>query len=186
MNSKTLFIFDSIKLFEILNEIKSYLNFEIEHIEQKKINKTDFNSFKDYLVISLNSCNQFSNFTKIDKVPKKIDKLIQIINLNFIKNQFSKQSNYKIGRYNLDMNSRIISYKKNNLDLTEKEIELLLFINQNKKVNLKIIQTNVWGYGSDLETHTVETHIYRLRKKIKEVFHDENFLEFENGKYFLV
>ena len=186
MNSKTLFIFDSIKLFEILNEIKSYLNFEIEHIQQKKIKETDLSSFKDYLVISLNSSNQFSNFTKIDKVPKKIDKLIEIINLNFIKNQFSKQSNYKIGKYNLDVNSRIISYKKNNLDLTEKEIELLLFINQNKKVNLKTIQTNVWGYGSDLETHTVETHIYRLRKKIKEVFQDENFLEFENGKYFLV
>jgi len=186
MNSKILFIFDSIKLFEILNEIKSYLNFEIEHIEQKKIKETDLSSFKDYLVISLNSSNQFSNFTKIDKVPKKIDKLIQIINLNFIKNQFSNQSNYKIGKYNLDMNSRIISFKKNNLDLTEKEIELLLFINENKKVNLKIIQANVWGYGSDLETHTVETHIYRLRKKIKEVFQDENFLEFENGKYFLV
>jgi hypothetical protein len=186
MNSKTLFIFDSIKLFEILNEIKGYLNFEIAYIEQKKINETDFSSFKDYLVISLNSCNQFSNFTKIDKEPKKIDKLIQIINLNFIKNQFAKQSNYKIGKYNLDVNSRVISYKKNNLDLTEKEIELLLFINQNKKVNLKIIQANVWGYGSDLETHTVETHIYRLRKKIKEVFQDENFLEFENGKYFLV
>jgi len=186
MNSKTLFIFDSIKLFEILNEIKSYLNFEIEHIEQKKISEIDLSSFKDYLVISLNSSNQFSNLTKIDKVPKKIDKLIEIINLNFIKNQFSKQSNYKIGKYNLDVNSRIISYKKNNLDLTEKEIELLLFINQNKKVNLKTIQTNVWGYGSDLETHTVETHIYRLRKKIKEVFQDENFLEFENGKYFLV
>jgi len=186
MNSKTLFIFDSIKLFEILNEIKSYLNFEIEHIEQKKIKETDLSSFKDYLVISLNSSNQFSNFTKIDKVPKKIDKLIEIINLNFIKSQFSKQSNCKIGKYNLDVNSRIISYKKNNLDLTEKEIELLLFIHQNKKVNLKIIQTNVWGYRSDLETHTVETHIYRLRKKIKEVFQDENFLEFENGKYFLV
>jgi len=186
MNSKILFIFDSIKLFEILNEIKSYLNFEIKHIEQKKINETDFTSFKDYLVISLNPSNQFSNFTRIDKVPKKIDKLIQIINLNFIKNQFSKQSNYKIGKYNLDVNSRVISYKKNNLNLTEKEIELLLFIHQNKKVNLKIIQTNVWGYGSDLETHTVETHIYRLRKKIKEVFQDENFLEFENGKYFLV
>ena len=186
MNSKILFIFDSIKLFEILNEIKSYLNFEIEHIEQKKNNETDFSSFKDYLVISLKSCNQFSNFTKIDKVPKKIDKLIQIINLNFIKNQFSNQSNYKIGKYNLDMNSRIISFKKNNLDLTEKEIELLLFLNENKKVNLKIIQANVWGYGSDLETHTVETHIYRLRKKIKEVFQDENFLKFENGKYFLV
>ena len=186
MNSKILFIFDSIKLFEILNEIKSYLNFEIEHIDQKKNNETDFSSFKDYLVISLKSCNQFSNFTKIDKVPKKIDKLIQIINLNFIKNQFSNQSNYKIGKYNLDMNSRIISFKKNNLDLTEKEIELLLFLNENKKVNLKIIQANVWGYGSDLETHTVETHIYRLRKKIKEVFQDENFLKFENGKYFLV
>ena len=166
--------------------VHEYLNFEIEHIEQKKINEIDFSSFKDYLVISLKSCNQFSNFTKIDKVPKKIDKLIQIINLNFIKNQFAKQSNYKIGKYNLDLNSRVISCQNINLDLTEKEVELLIFINQNKFATLKLIQKQVWGYVSDLETHTVETHIYRLRKKMKKIFQDDNFIGFENSKYYLI
>jgi DNA-binding response OmpR family regulator len=109
-----------------------------------------------------------------------------VINLYFIKKQFVKQSVYKIGKYNLDLNSRVISCQNINLDLTEKEVELLIFINQNKFATLKLIQKQVWGYTSDLETHTVETHIYRLRKKMKKIFQDDNFIGFENSKYYLI
>jgi len=185
MSNKILFIVDSIKLFEILNEIKFYLNFKIQYIDKKDITKIDFNSFNNYLIISFNYYDKYANYIKIKKSPKTIDNLLQIINLNFIAKQFAKQSIYVVGKYNLDLNSRVISYKKKKLDLTEKEIELLLFINKNKKTNLKMIQKNVWKHVSDLETHTVETHIYRLRKKIKDNFQDENFLGFSNGEYFL-
>ena len=91
--------------------------------------------------------------------------------------QFNNQSEIKIGKYILDLNSRKINFNEINLDLTEKECDLILFIQSNKKANLKEIQKNVWGYTSDLETHTVETHIYRLRKKIKDKFKDDNFIK---------
>ena len=185
MSTKTLFILESIKLFEILNEIKSYLNFKIQYVDRKSINEINLNSSDDYLIVSLESYNQYSNYINIDKLPRKINELIQMINLNFIKNQFVEKSNYKLGKYNLNLNSRVISFKNINLDLTEREIEMLLFINYNNKASLKMIQKNVWKHLLDLETHTVETHIYRLRKKIKDNFEDKNFLGFENGEYFL-
>ena len=71
------------------------------------------------------------------------------------------------------------------LDLTEKESNLLIFIKENKKVKLEEIQKKVWGYSTGLETHTVETHIYRLRKKILKSFNDHNFIEHDKEGYFL-
>ena len=50
-----------------------------------------------------------------------------------------------------------------------------------QKVNK--LQENVWGYSNNLETHTVETHIYRLRKKIKEVFNDEKLIQTSKEGY---
>ena len=186
MHSKILYIYDSIKLFEVLNEIKNHLNFAIKYIDKKDLNKINFSSPETHLVISLNFFDQNLNFIKIDNTPISIQKLIEVINLNFIKKQFVKQSVYKIGKYNLDLNSRVISCQNINLDLTEKEVELLKFINQNKFATLKLIQKQVWGYTSDLETHTVETHIYRLRKKMKKIFQDDNLIGFENSKYYLI
>ena len=75
------------------------------------------------------------------------------------------------------MNSRIISNNEKDLKLTEREIEIILFLNnQDKPQKIETLQKEVWGYSANLETHTVETHIYRLRKKINEKFNDENFL----------
>ena len=75
------------------------------------------------------------------------------------------------------MNSRVISYEKKSLKLTEKEVEIILFLHsKNNPQKIDILQKEVWGYSENLETHTVETHVYRLRKKINEVFNDENFL----------
>ncbi len=185
MNSKNLFIYNSIKLFEILNEIKNYLNFDIKLINQKEFHNIDFKEYKNYLIITTFDNVDIKNCFIIDNFPHKIRDLVEKINLKFLRNQFNNQSKIKIGKYFLDLNSRKISFNEISLNLTEKECDLILFIQTNKKVNLKTLQKNVWYYTSDLETHTVETHIYRLRKKMLESFKDENFIKFDKQGYFL-
>ena len=86
------------------------------------------------------------------------------------------QSYVKIGKYNLDLNSRKISFGNKSLNLTERETNLIIFIKEKKNVTVKELQKKVWDYSSDLDTHTVETHIYRLRKKMKETFGNESFI----------
>ena len=108
---------------------------------------------------------------------------MEIININFLKNKFYNQSNIRIGKYNLDLNSRKISFQDKNLDLTERETNLIIFIHDKKSVTIKDLQKNVWNYSPNLETHTVETHIYRLRKKMKEIFEDGNFISNNNNGY---
>jgi DNA-binding response OmpR family regulator len=84
------------------------------------------------------------------------------------------------------LNSRIISNESNNLKLTEKEINVIVFLSKNKKPQkVNVLQNEVWGYSSELETHTVETHIYRLRKKISDKFKDDNFIVSKNNGYII-
>ena len=126
---------------------------------------------------------KISRLLIIDSKPIKLEKLIEFININFLKNKFSDQSNITIGKYKLDLNSRKIRYKDKNLSLTERETDLIIYINEKKVVSVKDLQKKVWHYAQDLETHTVETHVYRLRKKIKEIFGDENFIKNEKKGY---
>ena len=112
----------------------------------------------------------------MDNPPVKFEELIETINIKFLKNKFLDQSQIKIGEYNLDLNSRKISLGDKSLNLTEREINLLIFIKEKKNVSVKELQKMVWGYSSDLDTHTVETHIYRLRKKVKDIFGNESFI----------
>ena len=100
--------------------------------------------------------------------------------------QYNFQSNINIGAYKLDINARVISSKFNKLKLTEREIQIILFLkDQNKPINIDILQKEVWGYSQELETHTVETHVYRLRKKIKKSFDDQNFIKSDKIGYFI-
>ena len=104
--------------------------------------------------------------------------MIEIINIKLIRQKYIHQSNVTLKDYILDINSREIRKDNKKLKLTEKEIDTILFLNNKKKPqSIKILLSEVWGYMSDIETHTVETHIYRLRKKILNVFKDENFIE---------
>ena len=120
---------------------------------------------------------QWLNNLIIENNPLSINKLIEIININFLKIQFNFQSEISIGNYKLDLNSREISKNKSILDLTERETNLIMFLkNSPKPVKINELQKEVWRYSSELETHTVETHIYRLRKKIKDKFDDDNFI----------
>ena len=185
MIKKTLFVYNSLNLFKILNEIKENLHFEIRYIDKKDFKKINFEEYENYLIISNNIDEKIKNCLIIDNLPKKITKLVEILNLNFIKIQFKNQSEHKIGKYILDLNSRKIYFEDKSLNLTEKESDLILFINSSKRAELKKIQKIVWGYSSDLETHTVETHIYRLRKKMLKNFKDHNFIKHDQYGYYL-
>jgi len=183
MTLKNLLIFNSPFLFEILKEIEENLNFKIEQYDDQKSNQIDFSELKNYLVIS-DKTNNIKD-CKILTIPKKIDKILEQINIWFLSNKFSTQSNIKIGNYFLNLNSRQITKDNNELNLTEKETELILFILENKFVSLKDLQREVWKHTSELETHTVETHVYRLRKKFLEKFKDDEFIQHDKRGYYL-
>ena len=101
------------------------------------------------------------------------------------KNKISKNSSIKIKSYLLDKNEKKLIKNENFVILTEKEIQLLeLFLTKKQAVSKNNILDLVWNYSSDADTHTVETHIYRLRKKINDKFLDDNFiLNNKNGYY---
>ena len=122
----------------------------------------------------------------IDNFPITINQLLDQINSQIIKQKYNFQSNFKIGKYSLDINSRIISKNGIKLNLTEREIDILLFLkSKNSPQKIENLQNKVWKYSSELETHTVETHIYRLRKKIKEFFKDDNFIISQKEGYLI-
>tara|TARA_B100000579_G_C22524281_1_gene707656 strand:- start:100 stop:687 length:588 start_codon:yes stop_codon:yes gene_type:complete len=184
MNKQSVIIYNFDILFNILDEVKENLKFNLKKVDKEKdILDIDENKYENYLILTSESEN-FSNkkinsqkFLFLNNLPIKIEKLFDQININLLKQKYNNQSEISLNRYNIDLNSRKIFNKEKSLKLTEKEIEIILFLNShNKSKNIQDLQKEVWGYISDLETHTVETHIYRLRKKIKESFNDENFI----------
>tara|TARA_Y100001958_G_C20977544_1_gene370039 strand:- start:172 stop:735 length:564 start_codon:yes stop_codon:yes gene_type:complete len=186
MNSKKIIIYEYDILFEILDEIKEKLNFTIVKANKKNYEQIKKDVKEDFLLISQSSDQNLKNYFIIEKKPLKIDKLIEKINLKFLENKFSAQSKIKAGLYELNLNSREISKDGAKISLTEREINLIIFLkNAEKPVKIDELQKKVWDYGSELETHTVETHIYRLRKKIKKEFNDENFIISEKNGYFI-
>ena len=176
MNSKILIIYEYKILFEILNEIKENLNFKIVESSKKNYEKLEIEPKTNLLILSSKNQKNIDNCLVIENLPLKLERLLELININFLKKNFSNQSYFKIGEYNLDLNSRKISLKNKSLNLTERETNLIIFINEKKNVTIKDLQKHVWDYSSESETHTVETHIYRLRKKMKETFGNESFI----------
>ena len=176
MNSRILIIYEYQILYQILNEISESLNFEITQSNSKDLKELKYEPKNNYLIISKKKIEGVKNNLIVEDLPIKFEKLIEIINIKFLKNKFLDQSHIKIGEYNLDLNSRKISFKDKSLDLTERETNLIIFINDKKNVTVKELQKTVWDYSPDLDTHTVETHIYRLRKKMKETFGNESFI----------
>ena len=176
MSSQILIIYEYQILYQVLNEVSGSLNFEIIHSNNKDLKEFKYDPKGNYLIISKKEIEGIKNNLIIDNIPIKFEKLIEMINIKFLKNKFIDQSNIIISDYNLDLNSRKISLGDKNLNLTEREINLIIFIKEKKNVTIKELQKMVWDYSSDLDTHTVETHIYRLRKKIKETFGDKDFI----------
>ena len=118
------------------------------------------------------------------KNQEELNKLVETLNIEFLKHKFVEQSQVTINDYTIDINAREMSLKNVKLKLTEKEINTIIYLSKiNKPISINELQTKVWDYHSDIETHTVETHIYRLRKKISKIFLDDNFIISKNNGY---
>ena len=184
MNLKKLIIYDFKELFKILNEIKKELNYEIIEISAENPLNISLNKKNDHLVIVKKLVKNLNNQILVTSLPIKLSKLIEKLNIEFLKRNFHSQSELKIQKYNLDINSRELIFKDKKIKLTEKESNIILYIsNSTKPVSIENLQLNVWGYHSDLETHTVETHVYRLRKKILATFDENDFIESKKNGY---
>jgi DNA-binding CsgD family transcriptional regulator len=191
---QNIFIINFNLLYEILDEIKENLSFKIFKYEKvEEVIKADSLDIKNSLIILrsnqkllLNKNINEKNLFYIDNSPISLNKLVELINVQLIKLRFNHKSKINIKNYELDLNSRLISKNSDNLKLTEKEIEIILYLIENKiKHTVQDLQKNIWGYSSTMETHTVETHIYRLRKKISDKFKDENLILSHKNGYFI-
>ena len=195
MFKQSLCIINFKELYNILEEIKNILNFNLFFYKNKK-DFSDQNNLSpnNYLVLmrfgyedSFESLNlNKKNIFILNEFPLKINTLIEKINISLIKQRYNYQSKIQLKNYNLDINSRLIKKNNKNLKLTEREIDIILFLNNlNKPQKISTLQSEVWGHSSKLETHTVETHIYRLRKKILDVFGDDNFIISHDDGYLI-
>ena len=200
-------------LYNILEEIKDNLSFKVSNFNNEdeflkflNENKTDGKKF--FIITTINKKNFFlkknfnikniffflennseQNFNpnyNIFKYPIEIYNLIEKINIQLIKQKYDFQSKIKLKNYSLDLNSRTITKNSINLKLTEREMDIILFLNDSEKPQkINVLQNQVWKYLSKLETHTVETHIYRLRKKMNDNFKDDNFIISSDVGYFI-
>ena len=191
---QNVFIINFNSLYEILDEIKENLSFKIIKIKNEEDLTNNLNLDKiDFLVISktdykllLNNNITDKNFLDFNDLPLSLKKLLELINIKLIKLKFNQQSKLVIKGYDLNLNSKFLSKDNLKLKLTEKEIEIILYLNNTKiKHNVADLQKNIWGYATNMETHTVETHIYRLRKKISDLFKDEKFILSHKNGYFI-
>ena len=192
-----------------LEELKDYLNFKLTTInENGELNSLvsydvlfcheDFYNNKPFMEmlqksdkIKILACS--SDKPKLDffdhkiVLPAKFEDINNLIENSVIKKNFSKNSSIKIKDYTLDKNEKkLLKNKEDYILLTEKEIQLLeLLLISNKPISKNRILGDVWKYSEDADTHTVETHIYRLRKKIKSKFLDDNFILNNKSGYLL-
>ena len=181
-NSQILAIHSFPILFAILKEIKSILNFKIKQIDDHEL--INSSALDNLVIVSGKKGFKSQNLVAIDNYPINIQKLVEIINIQFLKNKFNQQNNVKVGKYHINLNSRAMNLESKFLQLTEKEVKIISFLNDSDSpISINKLQSEVWGYKSKLETHTVETHIYRLRRKISQKFGDNQFIKSVNDGY---
>ena len=184
MSGQNLIIYKFNELYQILEELGLHLNYKITCANNENYLSDSLKNLNNYLVISNKKYSAIDNQFVLDNGPINIFKLIEKINIEFLKLQFNSQSKVKVNNYIIDLNSREMLMKDNKLKLTEKEINTITYLSKSDKpVSIDELQEKVWSYQSDIETHTVETHIYRLRKKILNTFNDKDFIISEKNGY---
>ena len=184
-----------------LNELKIYLKFNpsmdglndnpiaiLFHIDAlQDVNQKKYIDSKDSIKICVGKKNELKdNFDANLELPTTLKEINAIIENTIAKKKFYKNSSIIIKDYLLNKNEKKLSKSSDFIILTEKEVQLLeLFLNSKKPLSKDRILSLVWNYSSDADTHTVETHIYRLRKKITEKFMDQKFILNDKNGYYL-
>ena len=184
-----------------LNELKTFLKFNpvfensnkkyeviLFHIEAiMDQGQKDIIEKSNAIKICLGKKNEIKgNFESNIDLPSSLKEINSMIESTAAKNIFNKNSSIEIKDYFLNKNEKKLSKSNQFIDLTEKEIQLLeLLLNKKKPISRDKILSTVWNYSSEADTHTVETHIYRLRKKISDKFLDENFILNSKEGYYL-
>ncbi len=201
MHQLNVLVFGPSTFLSSLNELKPFLKFnhftEISDLNydiilfhdailKDKKTKDHINQSSSLKVCVSNYMNQGSNWDATIKLPTSLKEINAVVEKIAAKKKFSKNSSIKVKDYLLNKNEKKLSKENHSIILTEKEIQLIeLFLNSSKPVSKENILQSVWNYSADADTHTVETHIYRLRKKISEKFSDEVFiLNNKKGYYF--
>ena len=192
---------------EVLRENLKHINFEIksfkkfnEIVQDSKVKNSSVlvTNLKDYdlfinsklnipvLFLNFGSKKSYTTSAEIINCPFQLNNFVERINVIFLKNKFLNNSNLNILNYEINLNSKEILRDGQKLKLTEREINFILFLkNSNSPQNIKSILKSVWNYSPNLETHTVETHVHRLRKKFFSHFKDDNFIKINKKGYFI-
>ena len=196
MVNQKLYIINLSNFFDIISELKEHIGFEISKFDNKEIffdkyKSESISKENSILVVHEKEYNFFVKNINEDQIikfkpPVNIFTFIENLNVRFIQKKFQDQSNVNVKDFFLDINSRELKKGKSNLKLTERETDMILFLNNSKKpVNVETLEKEIWQHSSELETHTVETHIYRLRKKIKDKFNDDSFIVSSKDGYII-
>ncbi len=194
MVNQKLYIINLSNFYEIISELKEHIGYEISKFDNKEI---FFDKYKSQSISTENSIlivheKEYDFFVKnINedqiikfKPPVNIFTFIENLNVRFIQKKYQDQSNVNVKDFFLDINSRELKKDKLSLKLTERETDMILYLNNSKKpVNVEKLEKEIWLHSSDLETHTVETHIYRLRKKIKAEFGNDDLIKSDKDGY---
>ena len=193
MLKQNIFIIKLRSLYDIFYEVKNLLNYDIYEIKDKDFDIEKNINYKNSIFITdnLKKTQEIKNIDNnriliLDHLPIPFKKLTEKVNILFLKTNYQLKSEINIKEYVLNLNNRTIKKAKKNVKLTEKELEIILFLSKNNKPqNITKLQNEIWKYNSDLETHTVETHVYRLRKKIELEFNDIKFINSDKEGYTL-
>ncbi len=184
MTTQNLIIYKFKALYHILEELDLDINIKVTFADTENSLNESVKNLNNYLIISNKKYLDINNQFVLDNMPINIFKLIEKINIEFLKIQFSSQSEVKVKNYIIDLNSREMLRDNIKLRLTEKEINTIIYLSKSiKPVSIDELEEKVWSYQSDIETHTVETHIYRLRKKILAIFKDNEFIISKKNGY---
>ena len=181
---QNLIVYQFNTLYEILKELNENLNFKIIEAKNENSLKEQINISKNYIIITKKKLLDKDNQIIVEKFPIKFNKLIEKLNIQSLKQQFNDQSEINIKNYSINLNSREMTLNNLKLKLTEKEVNTIMYLSKiEKPTTVEELESEVWGYQQDIETHTVETHIYRLRKKILKTFSDKNFINSKKNGY---
>ena len=188
MVNQKLYIINLSNFYDIISELKDHIDYELLKFESKEI---FFDKYKNksisiensILVVPESEYNLFVQNINEDQIiqykpPIHFLNFIENLNVKFIQKKYQDQSKINVKDFLLDINSRELKKGELNMKLTERETDMILFLNNSKKpVTVSTLEKEIWQYSSELETHTVETHVYRLRKKIKAKFGNDDLIK---------